>query len=260
MRMMNRTFMFLLFFVFPSGYSLQIECSERRKFLGSSFIRTTTTAAAAATFLRPWIASASLLDDFGTDPTRIQEKEKQQAEYIATPKPESTIEPNLRSNYYYPTNKVRYLPRIKRCSDAIPIAAEAIGNGDWDAIQEFAIKIGDDTVLPMKLYTSSLVGGGTNVKVAYAKDMNVCADKFETYEKNLLVAIKKKDLSASSLALEGMASSLAKYRELGNLTGPDGGGDIPSVDEIRRAASRTTGRFYEKAVKERDARVKGAPE
>ena len=230
------------------GLSSTNDC--RRGFLGSCI-------ASASSLLVPSIASAGLLDDYGSDPNQIQEK-KRPVEVVASPKPQSSIEPNLRSNYYYPTNKVRYLPRIKKCSDALPLAAEAIGNGDWDAVQDFAIKIGDDTVLPMKLYTSSLVGGGTNVKVSYAKDMNKCADEFEKCEKKLLTAILRQDQSASSQALEGMATSLLRYRELGNLLGPDGGGDIPSVDAIRRAASRTTGRLYEKTVQERDARLKGS--
>ena len=88
--------------------------------------------------------------------------------------------------------------------------------------------------------------------------MNKCAEEFEKCEKKLLTAVLRQDISASSQALEGMASSLMKYRELENLLGPDGGVDIPSVDAIRRAASRTTGRLYEKAVLERDARVTGA--
>jgi len=196
------------------------------------------------------------LDDFGSDPYSIKQKETPPPVVVTSKKKsESSIEPNLRSNYYYPTNKVRYLPRIKKCSDAIPIAAENIGKGDWDAVQDFATKIADDTVLPMKLYVSSLLGGGTNVKVAYAKDMTKCADTFEKYEKKLVTAVLRQDPSSSLQALEGMATSLQQYRAAGNLLGPDGGGDIPSVDEIRRAASRTTGRLYEKTVKARDERM-----
>ncbi len=60
---------------------------------------------------------------------------------------------------------VRYLPRIKKCSDAIPGVALAIGNEDWAAVRDFATVVADDTILPMKLYVSSLTGGGTNVKV-----------------------------------------------------------------------------------------------
>ena len=174
---------------------------------------------------------------------------------VAKPKSESTIEPNLRSNYYYPTNKKRYLPRIKRCNDAIPLAADAIGNLDWEAISDFNDKIADDTILPMKLYTSSLTGGGTNVKVSFTKEMNKAADDFEKAQKALSKAIKKQDQSASSKALEEMATALLAYRTTGRLLGPDGGGDIPSVDEIRRSACRVQGRTFEQKIKARDERV-----
>ena len=65
-----------------------------------------------------------------------------------------------------------------------------------------------------------------------------------------------KDQEASSRALEDLATALQLYRSAGRLEGPDGGGDIPSVDDIRRSACRVQGRTFEKAVKERDARLK----
>ncbi len=206
-------------------------------------------------------ANASLLDEFGTDPTKIQDAVKEEkTPIVAKPKAESVIEPNLRSNYYYPTNKKRYLPRIKRCNDAIPDIAEAIGNEEWEAVLDFNAKIADDTILPMKLYTSSLLGGGTNVKVSFTKDMNKAADDFEKSQKALTKAINKKDRSASSKALEEMATALLAYRTAGKLLGPDGGGDIPSVDEIRRSACRVQGRTFEQKIKARDARLNQAME
>eukprot|EP00562_Extubocellulus_spinifer_P029548 CAMPEP_0178720166 /NCGR_PEP_ID=MMETSP0699-20121125/23561_1 /TAXON_ID=265572 /ORGANISM="Extubocellulus spinifer, Strain CCMP396" /LENGTH=285 /DNA_ID=CAMNT_0020370547 /DNA_START=2248 /DNA_END=3105 /DNA_ORIENTATION=- len=230
--------------------------SSRRAVLET--VGATSLASAFAVLSAPGSASAGLLDDFGTDPQKIQEAKKEEAARAAAsakPKAESTIEPNLRSNYYYPTNKKRYLPR---CSDAIPVAAASIGDGDWESVSEFATKIADDTVLPMKLYTSSLTGGGTNVKVAFAKDMMNDANNFEKAQKQLVKAIGKKDQSACSKALENMSEALLAYRTTGKLLGPDGGGDIPSVDEIRRSACRVQGRRFEQKVKERDERLKEA--
>jgi hypothetical protein len=204
-------------------------------------------------------ANASLLDEFGTDPSKIQETTKvDSTPVVAKPKAESSIEPNLRSNYYYPTNKKRYLPRIKRCNDAIPEIANAIGNEDWEAVLDFNNKVADDTILPMRLYTSSLTGGGTNVKVSFTKDMNMATDQFEKAQKALAKSINKKDQSASSKALEEMATALLAYRTAGRLLGPDGGGDIPSVDEIRRSACRVQGRTFEQKIKARDARLSQA--
>lgn len=237
--------------VADSSWALSSAPSSRRAFV-------TGAVSTGVLGILPSIATAGLLDEFGTDPTKISQSPSEPVIVPAGKKVESTIEPNLRSNYYYPTNKKRYLPRIKKCSDAIPEAAVMIGDENWSAASDFALKIADDTVLPLKLYTSSLTGGGTNVKVSYTKTMAKCADDFEKYQKQLVKAIAKKDTSASSTALEGMATALQTYRTVGNLLGPDGGGDIPSVDEIRRSACRVQGRRFEKTIKERDARLNAA--
>lgn len=208
----------------------------------------------------PEPAVAGLLDEYGADPTKINaEPKKQTREAVkVVSKTQSDLEPNLRSNYYYPTNKKRYLPRIKKCNDSIPGAADMIGNGDWEAVAEFANKVAEDTILPMKLYTSSLLGGGTNVKVAFAKDMTKAADEFEKAQKQLSKAVAKKDQEKSSKALQDLSAALLSYRTAGRLLGPDGGGDIPSVDDIRRSASRTQKLMYEQNLKIRDDRVKEA--
>ena len=79
---------------------------------------------------------------------------------------------------------------------------------------------------------------------------------FEKAQKGLVKGIKTQDQTMSSAALEDLATALLAYRTAGRLLGPDGGGDIPSVDEIRRSACRVQGRTFEKKVKERDERVK----
>lgn len=148
-----------------------ITTSSRRKILAQG-VATLFTTTITTTTVGSTPAVAGLLEEYGTDPSKIQQPESSAAaSATATRKEASVIEPNLRSNYYYPTNKKRYLPRIKRCSDAIPQAANSIGQQDWEAVETFATRIADDTVLPMRLYTSSLTGGGTNVKVSYTKDM-----------------------------------------------------------------------------------------
>lgn len=68
--------------------------------------------------------------------------------------------------------------------------------------------------------TSSLLGGGTNVKVAFAKDMKKATDDFEKAQKKLVKTIAKKDRESSSAELEKLASALSMYREAGRLTGP----------------------------------------
>ena len=253
MKLSFAIFTMTFFLALETAVTLSFHKVSRRAFVSTAAVST------GVTILLPSTANAGLLDEFGADPTKISQKATETAIIPAgSKKTESSIEPNLRSNYYYPTNKKRYLPRIKKCSDAIPEAASMIGDENWTAVSEFAIKVADDTILPMKLYTSSLTGGGTNVKVSYISTMANCANDFEKYQKQLVKAIAKKDTTASSAALEGMATSLQSYRTVGNLLGPDGGGDIPSVDEIRRSACRVQGRRFEQKVMERDARLKAA--
>lgn len=235
-----------------------VEMNSRRSFMRNA------SALVVGIGAQGWMlvdsASAGLLDEYGNDPTKISEETERKAREaaVAKAKAESNYEPNLRSNYYYPTNKKRYLPRIKKCNDAIPDAAAMIGANDWEGAQTFAMVIAEDTILPMKLYTSSLLGGGTNVKVSFAKEMNKAASDFEKAQKQLVKAIGKKDQEKSSKALEDLSSALYAYRSAGKLLGPDGGGDIPSVDEIRRAACRVQGRTFGEKIKARDARLAGA--
>lgn len=122
----------------------------------------------------------------------------------------------------------------------------------------FASVVADDAILPMKLYVSSLTGGGTNVKVGFAKEMMSSAKSFEAGKSELIKGAYARDVVKSSMALERMAESMLSYRASGRLLGPDGGGDIPSVDEIRRSTKRFRGEAYEAKVKKRDARVKAA--
>ena len=217
--------------------NVQSSVDDRR-----SFLQNGVSAVLGAVIVSPQIANAGLLDEFGSDPTKIVQETKAKESFQYAPKKESDLEPNLRSNYYYPTNKKRYLPRIKKCNDAIPDAAVMIGQEDWEGAGVFASKIADDTILPMKLYTSSLLGGGTNVKVSFAKNMDKAAADFEKAQKKLVKAISKKDQQTSTTALEELAEALLAYRTAGKLLGDDIG-DIPSVDDIRRSASRTQKRF-----------------
>jgi len=85
--------------------------------------------------------------------------------------------------------------------------------------------------------------------------MATAAKRFEKSQAVLVKAVSKQDTAKSSEALEDMAESLLAYRTSGRLLGPDGGGDIPSVDEIRRSTKRFRGEAFEAKIKDRDARV-----
>lgn len=96
-----------------------LSCQERRRDILTSFFSvtmTTTTILGAATIP----AYASLLEDYGADLNVNKQTEKTIATTTTATKKtkelardkgkiESSVEPNLRSNYYYPTNKgMRY--------------------------------------------------------------------------------------------------------------------------------------------------------
>jgi len=251
-------------FALNDDNDVSLSQSRRRRNVLKSFSSSSTTISflSLLSLLPSNPVSASLLEEYGSDPTTIDNEKQKKGTKVDLArdkgKPASNMEPNLRSNYYYPTNKVRYLPRIKKCSDSIPAVADAIGNEDWDVVQNFATVVADDAILPMKLYVSSLSGGGTNVKVGFSKDMMTAAKAFEKSRADLVKSTDKRDVIKSSAALESMAEAMLAYRSSGRLLGPDGGGDIPSVDEIRRSTKRAGRDMFEAKVKERDARLKAA--
>jgi len=226
--------------------------------LSKNLDRRASFAAFGAVFVQPLVASAGLLDEFGADPSKIAEKEKAAVEVVSlnASKGAVGIDPTLKGSYYYPTAKKRYLPRIKKVSDAIIAVPDSISLADWEAVGVFADKVADDAVLPLKLYVSSLDGQGLNMANSYAKVMKKDADVFEVKVKDLQKAVKKQDSEKAIVAVQGMSIALQEYREQGRLTGPDGGGDIPSVDEIRRSACRVQGRSFEQKIQARDARLK----
>ena len=258
----------------------------------------------------------SLFEQFGTDAKTIKQTPKSTTtEKVMVPKSAGAIDPNLRANYYYPTARKRYLPRIKRASDEISSVPDAVAEGRWDEVSEFCTKVrcayveeqplkmvheqapplrltsirlnnvspmvqtAEDTILPMKLYTSSLNGQGLNLKVSSTNTMLSSAEEFDKQTTALKKAAKVKDVEKSTVAIQKvrapshnkvcrsflmfptqhpqMSTALLAYRTAGSLLGPDGGGDIPSVEDIRRSACRVQGRSFERKIQERDARMGG---
>ena len=56
------------------------------------------------------------------------------------PKSAGAIDPNLRANYYYPTARKRYLPRIKKASDEISGVPDLVAEARWEEVTEFCTK------------------------------------------------------------------------------------------------------------------------
>ncbi|KAJ8904664.1 hypothetical protein NDN08_001182 [Rhodosorus marinus] len=142
---------------------------------------------------------------------------------------ESEIDANLRANYYFPTARKRYLPRVKECADKIEDARDALDKKDWTKLQEFAEGPADNASGPLKLYASSLAGQGLSLKVSYVEDMTKYAEVYDEQLQNLKKAIKKKKTDAATKSFNAMANALEQYRKAAKIDTPDGGvGEIPS--------------------------------
>jgi len=161
---------------------------------------------------------------------QIEEKEK---ELIAGKEvKEAEMGSNLRGDYYYPTARKRYLPRVKRAYDElVPIRAELAANSaDWDKINVYAKGHGDVSSA-LKLYVSALGGGGLSISSTFMGDMKTHAEEFDNAYKEFVEGVKGKKVPKALSAAEGMESALLAWREAGKpvgLTNDDWGvGEIP---------------------------------
>lgn len=80
----------------------------------------------------------------------VAEEEKKRMDPTLA-KNEAEIEANLRANYYYPTAKKRYLPRIKRVVDEIDEVEALLARGEWRPVDDFSSGVAKDAVSPMKV-------------------------------------------------------------------------------------------------------------
>ena len=91
----------------PEQQHQQPTQQHRRRDVLASFISMTMTTGIVAVAALPVPAAyaGSLLEDYGADPTVNKQPDKTKELARNKGKIESSMEPNLRSNYYYPTNK-----------------------------------------------------------------------------------------------------------------------------------------------------------
>jgi hypothetical protein len=173
----------------------------------------------------------------------------------------------IKSAYYYPTAKKRYLPRILKASEALnalpeelSIASKAMSTStdeeySWDRVLELVAMV-DDAVLPLQLYQSSLTGQGLSLSNDYAARMKDAALRYERSAKQLttLFQIGKKNTNpAKTIAtnvgtretkiqsiLVDLKDAMNEYRKQGRLTDADNM-SIPSAtpEEMRRMAMRS---------------------
>lgn len=181
------------------------------------------------------------------------ERRKKGLEEDATSSTE--IESNLRGQYYFPTARKRYLPRVKLAFESIDDAEIAAGESKWGTVSEICTGVLADAVLPMKLYASSLAGGGLNVSSKFIDRMNAETTKYEKGVSKLTMAIKKKQSSVAMSSLTEMRKAIQEYRVQGHLEGADFGiGEVNSNKRVGSGFSNNSSILYNRNKSMQEAR------
>jgi len=133
---------------------------------------------------------------------------------------------NPANNYYFPTAKYRYLPRILRAWIAVdqlgPVALEV---GDWDGMTE-VIRRADDAVTALPLYTNAVEGSRSTKRKTKTPAQKTMIKDLKAYDvaiKELEAAVNKKDQKKALVAIKDCRVALKEYRELAQIDGEDGG-------------------------------------
>ncbi|GKY95964.1 hypothetical protein MPSEU_000556900 [Mayamaea pseudoterrestris] len=197
------------------------------------------TPAVPTIFVAASSANAGLLDDYGTDPKNIEKKvAPATAQVPNNAVGKGQIDPTLRSSYYYPTAKKRYLPRIQKLSQELVSIPDAIAESNWELLEDFS-KTADNAVLPLQLYQSSLDGQGLSLTTDFAKKMKADALAFQIAYQLYAKALQSRNIDSLRVAVANMAASVSDYRTQGRLTDDLlDSSQIPSLEEMRRMAMR----------------------
>lgn len=175
------------------------------------------------------------------------EAEERKAGAVKDKSNETEIESNLRGQYYFPTARKRYLPRVKLAWESIPDAESAARVSEWRIVTDFSSGVLSDAVLPMKLYASALSGGGLNISSRFIEGMVKQAETYENSVKRLTNAAKKKEISLALTTLSDMKGAIQRYRELGHLNAPDFGiGEIPTDIRVGSGFGNNNSALYGK--------------
>lgn len=155
------------------------------------------------------------------------------------------IEANLRANYYYPTARKRYLPRVKRALEEMEFAEDALRNDKWQLATSIAAGPLEDAVLPMRLYASSLAGQGLSLAAKFVQNMADESDKYERALSRFKKACKKRDTNTALSSLVAMKESIKQYRHQAHLEAPDFGiGDLPKENRVGSGLANNNPALY----------------
>lgn len=164
---------------------------------------------------------------------------------LEDPVDNTEIESNLRGQYYFPTARKRYLPRVKLAWDTIPNAEEAARSSKWPMVSEILSAELSDAVLPMKLYASALAGGGLSITGKFIEKMNAQTQLYEQALKKLGKATKRRETAVALDSLSSMRGAIDAYRKLGHLEAPDFGiGEIPSSGRVGSGFGNNNSALY----------------
>lgn len=158
---------------------------------------------------------------------------------------EAEIESNLRGQYYYPTARKRYLPRVKKAWEALDEAERLASDGQWKELADISTTDVADALLPMRLYASSLAGGGLSISAKFIERMNLQADAYEQCLKKLSKAVKRKETAVAVGSIRDMREAIGKYREIGRLQADDFGiGEIPLESRVGSGFGNNNSALY----------------
>lgn len=175
----------------------------------------------------------------------LQAKAQRRKEGLEEADSEAEIESNLRGQYYFPTARKRYLPRVKLAWETLPQAEKAAQNSRWPEVAELSSDELSDAVLPMRLYASSLAGQGLSISASFIERMNKETEMYESALKKLVKAAKRKETAVALNNLTDMKGAITKYRVLGHLEAPDFGiGEIPTDSRVGSGFGNNNSTLY----------------
>jgi len=178
--------------------------------------------------------------------------DRRRAGLETTQEPNADLEANLRASYYYPQARKRYLPRVKRAFEILqsPKLNSILGSNDYVQLSNLSSGPLEDAILPMQLYASSLAGQGLSLAPKFVQTMDAQATKYDTANKKLLKACKKKDTKTAMDSIETMRNAIVKYRAEAKLEADDFGiGEVPEGSRVGSGFGNNNPALYNKNLK-----------
>lgn len=163
---------------------------------------------------------------------------------------QADLEANLRASYYYPAARKRYLPRVKRALDLLPVTDNLVTAGDWSEASALATGALADAVLPMQLYASSLAGQGLSLAPRFVQRMDDAASTYNEACTKLQKACKKRDSTIARENVKTMLAAVQRYRVEGRLESDDFGiGEVPLDTRVGSGFSNSNPALYNRNIK-----------